>query len=641
MFFLGIITMISVMLNYSNLTTSKFDEIKNTYISNVEEHNKEILNLNLNELTWNNLIQPSINLDNRWTDRAFLDMKSFHTDEVIREYASDTSTELEQFSIDNGMRKDIYNVYKHYYDNQYQEEKKVLSQEQISFIEDLMLSYKKLGLDLSDEKYERVKEIKKENAELTSNYDLNLDNYNKDFEFNLEDVPGLTDSFVEKHTVDGKLKVNLKYPDFIPMMEYCKNRNIRKQLSYEFKRRAYDTNVEIAENVFKLRKEQASLFGFDHHSDYKLQDSMARSTENVNTFLDNVKSKIGSLLERDLNILRNLAKEDGVEKLESWDVAYYSRIYTEQTSKLNKEDLKMFFPVERTIENVFNIYQQLLGYSFVKTNDYDNTLWHHEVLVYTVFEGESIKGYFYLDLFPREGKYGHAAVFPFISKSDVTLPVAAMACNFAKDFMNFDELETFFHEFGHVMHHISSRSTISDTASFACEGDFVETPSQMFEEWCYIPKTLKMISPEIDDEIIYKINIQRKLLQGYHYTRQVLLATMDMHFHSNKYEGNSFAVVKDFTKELIGFDIQDNTNDIASFGHLMHGYDAGYYGYMWSLAYAKDLFSAFQGKEVDPDLGQRFKEQVLSQGSIRPSMESVREFLGREPNEEAFIQSIE
>ena len=641
MFFVSIITMISVMLNYSNLTTSKFDEIKNTYISNVEEHNKEILSLNSNELTWNNLIQSSIDLDNKWVDKAFLDMKSFHTDEVIREYASDTSTELEQFSIDNGMRKDIYNVYKYYYDNQYQEEKKTLTQEQISFMEDMMLSYKKLGLDLSDEKYARVKEIKKENAELTSNYDLNLDNYNKDFEFNLEDVPGLTNSFVEKHTVDGKLKVNLKYPDFIPMMEYCKNRDIRKQLSYEYKRRAYETNVEIAENVFKLRKEQADLFGFEHHSDYKLQDSMARSTENVNTFLGNVKNKIGSLLERDLNILRRLAKEDGIDKLESWDVAYYSRVYTEQTSKLNKEDLKMFFPVERTIANVFSIYQQLLGYSFVKTNKYDNTLWHHEVLVYTVFEGESIKGYFYLDLFPREGKYGHAAVFPFISKSDVTLPVAAMACNFAKDFMNFDELETFFHEFGHVMHHISSRSTISDTASFTCEGDFVETPSQMFEEWCYIPKTLKMISPEIDDEIIYKINIQRKLLQGYHYTRQVLLATMDMHFHSNKYDGSSFAVVKDFTKELIGFDVMEGTNDIASFGHLMHGYDAGYYGYMWSLAYAKDLFSAFQGKEVDPELGQRFKEQVLSQGSIRSSMDSVREFLGREPNEEAFIQSIE
>jgi Zn-dependent oligopeptidase len=457
------------MLNYSDLTTSKFDSIKNTYIINVEEFNKQILGISKDQLSWSNLIQPTIDLDNRFVDKAFLEMKSFHTDEKIREYASDISTELEQFSIDNGMRKDIYEVYKHYYNNQYQKEKNTLTQEQISYLEDTMLGYKKLGLDLDDEKYEKVKEIKKEISELTSDYGLKLDNYNKDFEFELNLVPGLPVSFVEKHTVNGKLKVNLKYPDFIPMMEYCKNRDIRKQLSYEFKRRAYDSNVEIAERVFKLRKEQAHLFGFEHHSDYKLQDSMAGSTKVVNTFLGNVKSKIGSLLERDLNILKDLAKKDGIEKLESYDVAYYSRIYTEQTSKLNKEDLKKFFPVERTVENVFSIYQQLLGYTFVKTNKYDNTLWHFEVSVYEVFEGSSLKGYFYLDLFPREGKYGHAAVFPFISKSDLTLPVAAMACNFAKDFMTFDELETFFHEFGHVMHHISSKSTISDTAGFACE----------------------------------------------------------------------------------------------------------------------------------------------------------------------------
>jgi len=216
-----------------------------------------------------------------------------------------------------------------------------------------------------------------------------------------------------------------------------------------------------------------------------------------------------------------------------------------------------------------------------------------------------------------------------------------MACNFAKDFMNFDELETFFHEFGHVMHHLSSISTIAETAGFACEGDFVETPSQMFEEWCYVPTTLKMISPEIDDDVIYKINIQRKLLQGYQYTRQLLFATMDMHFHSDNYKGNSFNVVKDYTKDLLGFDVMENTNEIASFGHLMHGYDAGYYGYMWSQAYAKDLFSAFKGKEVDSELGKKFKDMVLSQGSIRPSMDSVREFLGREPNEAAFIESLE
>jgi Zn-dependent oligopeptidase len=368
---------------------------------------------------------------------------------------------------------------------------------------------------------------------------------------------------------------------------------------------------------------------------------MAGSTENVNKFLNKINIKIDSLFKRDINLLQELALKDGIEKLESLYVAYYSRIYTEKVSKLNNEDLKKYFPVERTIKNVFNIYEKLLGYKFQKTDRYDNTLWHNEVLVYDVFENNDLIGYFYLDLYPREGKYGHAAVFPFVSKSSDTLPVAAMACNFAKDFMTFDELETFFHEFGHVMHHISSKSTISDTASFSCEEDFVETPSQMFEEWCYVPTTLKIISPEIDDEVIYKINIQRKLLQGYHYRRQILLATIDMHVHSNNFKGNTYDVIRDYTKEMIGFEVQENTNDIASFGHLMHGYDAGYYGYLWSLVYAKDLFSVFLGRELDPDLGRRFKEQVLSQGSIRPSIQSMKIFLNRDPSESAFIQSIE
>ena len=633
--------MLSVILNYNNLTTSLYDSIKEKYITNANNLNNLILNLNINDLSWNNLIQPTIDLDNKFIDKAYFEMKCFAIDENIREYASDISTEIDQFAIDNGMRKDIYNVFKHYYDNQYQIEKNKLTPEQQSYMEDVMLGYKTLGLDLPNEKYEKVKELKKEISELTSDYELNLDNYDKEFTFELNDVDGLPESFIEKHTINNKLVVNLKYPDYNPMMEYCKNRDIRKQLSYEYKRRAYDTNVEIAEKVFKLRQEQAKLFGFEHHSNYKLQDSMAGSTENVNKFLNNVKSKLEKLLERDLNILRELAKKDEINKLESWDVAYYSRVYTEQESKLNKEDLKKYFPVERTVNNVFSIYQKLLGYTFKQTSKYDNTLWHPEVSVYEVYDESSIIGYFYLDLFPREGKYGHAAVFPFISKSDITLPVAVMACNFAKDFMNFDELETFFHEFGHVMHHLSSKSTISDTAGFACEGDFVETPSQMFEEWCYVPTTLKMISPEIDDAIIYKINIQRKLLQGYQYTRQLLFATMDMHLHSNNYQGNSFNVVKDFTKDLLGFDVMENTNEISSFGHLMNGYDAGYYGYMWSQAYAKDLFSAFKGREIDHELGKKFKEMVLSQGSIRPSMESVKEFLGREPNEDAFIESLE
>jgi Zn-dependent oligopeptidase len=249
-------------------------------------------------------------------------------------------------------------------------------------------------------------------------------------------------------------------------------------------------------------------------------------------------------------------------------------------------------------------------------------------------------GYFYLDLFPRDGKYGHAAVFPCISKSIDTHPVAAMACNFAKDYMTFDELETFFHEFGHVMHHMSSISKISGTASFSCESDFVETPSQMFEEWVYTNKTLKLISPSITDDIIEKIKKQRNILQGYHYARQLSFCYLDMNVHSKKYDHNSFETNKRITKEILGLDVQENTNSVASFGHLMGGYDAGYYGYLWSLVYAKDLFTKFIDHELDSNIGLKFRNEVLSQGSIRPSMESIRIFLGREPNEDAFIRSI-
>ena len=647
--------MLKVILNYNGLTTASFDMVKEKYTDNTNKLNELILGLSLVSLTWNTLIQPTIDSNNNFIDSAYLEMKSFYESEELREYATDISTEIEQFDIENNMRKDLYTVYKYYYDNQYQTEKSTLNEEQINYMEDLIINYKKLGLDLPDEKYNRVKDIKKEISELTSAYSLNVDNYDREFVFNVNDVNGLPEKFIKDHiqtNVDTsgnsnqQIKVNLKYPDYVPMMEYCSNREIRKQLNYEFKRKAYDTNVEIAEKVFKLRQEQAELFGFDQHSDYKLQQTMAGSTDSVMTFLNNISEKIKPLVLRDYDILLSYAKKDNVDKLEQWDVSYYSRIHTEKLSNLNKEDLKQYFPVEATVENVFEIYQRLLTYKFQKTNTYKDTLWHKDVTMYDVYDVSDktkypkLIGYFYLDLFPRDGKYGHAAVFPFIFKSSSTLPVAAMACNFAKDLLTFDEVETFFHEFGHVMHHISSTSTISETASFNCEGDFVECPSQMFEEWCYNTKTLKILSPTLPDEIIEKIKIQRNILQGAHYARQLSFCLIDMHVHSKEFKGNSFDVVKKITKQVLDIDVMDNTNELSSFGHLMDGYDAGYYGYMWSLVYAKDLFSKFKGKELDANLGKTFLTEVLSQGSIRSSIDSMKKFLGRDPNLDAFIDSI-
>jgi len=272
--------------------------------------------------------------------------------------------------------------------------------------------------------------------------------------------------------------------------------------------------------------------------------------------------------------------------------------------------------------------------------------WHESVELYQVLDSHTKLevGYFYLDLYPREGKYSHAACFPFITKSEHVLPVATMACNFNKGNLNFDEVETFFHEFGHVMHHLSSESTINSTAAFSCEHDFVETPSQMFEEWCYAKETLQMMSDNLPDELVEKLNLSRKLLQGYHYARQLLFGHYDMFIHSSKYvkSGLKPKQVFDFLhKEILELDSSPTTSEPANFGHLMGGYDAGYYGYAWSLVYAKDLFSEFKKNGMlNSELGMKLRKEVLSKGSIRKSLDSIIKFLGREPSNDEFIESI-
>jgi len=631
------------LLNYKTLTTDILDSVLSIYISQTNELNTKILNLDKTKLSWLTLVQPSIDINDTYIISAFIQMKQFHPDEKIREHANNISTKLEQFSIENNMRKDIYNIVKYYYNNQYKIEQTKLSEEQKSYIEDIIKNYKHSGLDLPDDQYNKLKNIKKEISQLSSQYELNLDNYSRTFEYTKEQLDGLPDKFIKDRISNNKIKVTLEYPDYIPVMEYCKNRDIRKQLNYEFSRRAYDTNIELAEKIFTLRKEIASIFSVENYSDYKLFDSMADSTKIVMNFLDKIHTKIKPLIKKDFDILLSLAQQDNITKLELYDIAFYSRIYIEKTIKINKEELKKYFPIQKTISNILMIYQQLLGYVFEDiTDEYKYTLWDDKVKLYMVKDQYTnlIKGYFYLDLYPREGKYGHAAVFPFISKSKNTLPVASMACNFDSTNLSFSELETFFHEFGHVMHHISSVSTISGTASFGCEQDFVETPSQMFEEWCYTNKTLKLMSENIPDDVIEKIKQKRNVLQGYYYAKQLSQCYLDMNIHSKNYNHNSFETYKKITKDILGLDIPDNTSLISSFSHLISGYDAGYYGYLWSLVYAKDLFTKFIDRELDQSIGMLFRDTVLSQGSIRPSLESVTIFLGRKPNEDAFISSI-
>lgn len=638
---------INVLLNYSNITESTLVQVKDDYINMHNQLVEQILKISDEELTWLNLVQPFIDLNNTYVSSAYLNMKDFYLDEGVRNKATFVQNELSKWSIEQSMRKDIWSKYRAYELGNWIEESKYMNQEAKSYFINMMLDYETKGMCLPEDQFNRLSEIKKEISDLTSKFSQNMgcENYS---ELVPEDkLDGLPKKYLDERRNESNLiKVTLKYPDYIPIMEYATNREIRKHFSTKFKSRCLNENIPIIEKVFKLRTEIASIFQKSNYSDYKLIRSMAGSTDTVNNFLSDLLSKVKPLLKTDLEALNKLAQADQINKLELWDVPYYSRIYIEQNCDFKKEELKKYFPVEKVISGALEIYQKLLGYKFERINDLNHTLWYETVELYQVIDSDTMKtiGYFYLDLYPREGKYSHAACFPFIDKSKETLPVATMGCNFNRGNLTFDEVETFFHEFGHVMHHLSSKSEISSTASFTCEHDFVETPSQMFEEWCYAKQTLQMMSQDLPDEMVDKLNLSRNMLQGYHYARQLLFGHFDMKIHSGLYEKLGLSPTELFNqiqKDVLEMDPVPETSEPASFGHLMHGYDSGYYGYLWSLVYAKDLFSKFANdKLLDSELGKKLRDEVLSQGSMRPSLVSIKNFLEREPSTDAFIKSI-
>ena len=252
-------------------------------------------------------------------------------------------------------------------------------------------------------------------------------------------------------------------------------------------------------------------------------------------------------------------------------------------------------------------------------------------------------GYFYLDLFPRTGKYSHAAMFTFIQKSKYNVPVSGIVCNFDPNSnVSFDNVTTYFHEFGHLMHNIVSTNTIASLSGTSCQRDFVETPSQMFEEWCHCEEPLKrLVTSEYIDlitpELVTKINKKNKMLQGIFNARQISYGLLDMAIHSSTIPDNPWEFQNNLNKKLFGWEISPKSNMLANWSHMI-GYDSLYYGYLWSKVYAIDLFSFFMGKELNRELGLKLRTEILSKGGALDGIDMLKNFMGRDPNPDAYIE---
>lgn len=645
------------LLNFTNLTVELAQSIFEYQKSITIQFNDRLANLDKTKLTYFDCFEYGMKAESEYlTLFSLIDFEQLHPNKEIREKSSELNKELSSFGIEQAMRQDVYDTISHYYQNQFVMEKEFLTPEQIKYVENIIIAYEMLGLGLDKDKKDKVKEINIKISAYGSDYKKNIGDVNTEFEFDLVQLDGmdsdwLANRLVVKDDNTNKYKVKLQYPDFMPIIEYCKVRETRKFMAEAMGSRCMDSNLPIILDTIKLRKEKAELFGFKSHTDFKLQDMMAKNSQTVMTFLTRLVDMIKPLVKSDKLKLNQLAKElDGLDEIMSWDSIYYGRIYTERESGLNMSDLKKLFTIESVTNGIFSTYQELLGLKFVDiTESNPQALYSSDIKLFSVFNSDDIqlsnpKGYFYLDLFPREGKYGHAAMFTFIKKSKYNLPVSAIVCNFdPKLNVDFNNVVTYFHEFGHLMHNIVSECEIASLSGTSCQRDFVETPSQMFEEWCYCAEPLKrLVLPEYVDtinfeETISKINKQNKQLQGMFNARQLSYGLLDQAIHSESIPENTWEYHNNITKELFGWEISSKTNMLANWQH-MFGYDSSYYGYMWSKVYAIDLFSFFKSNPLDKELGMKLRKEILSKGGSLDGLELLRNFMNREPNPNAYIE---
>ncbi len=642
------------MLDFKNITHEKLDSILRSYIEEYLKLSDTVNKTNDHELSYQVIIQNFLDLNDQFQgDLALFHMEHFHVDEEIRKHCSLVNTNLSRFMIEQSARRDQYEKFRYYYDHIFPYESVSLTSEQNTYVNECQNNYMISGFHLPNDQFEILTKHKLMISDLSTQFSWNLNSENKTMIFSENELEGLPKEWLEQHHQnDNTYQVSLKYPDYIPIMEYCSVRETRKKMFFEFNNRCFHENSQIAKDIFGLRNQLAKIMGYEKFSDFALQKMMAENSDRVMSFLAQIQTQIKPLLDQDLDDLRKIAQKDQINDndIQYYDIPYYSRIFIDKSCDFKKESLREYFTVSSVVNGMFEIYQTLFGFRFEKVLDPQN-LWHPDVEMFSVYNthGTQPIGHFFLDLFPRNGKYNHAAMFPFINKSAKNDPLICIACNFSPNGkLSFDEVETFFHEFGHCIHALSSECSIESLSGTNCERDFVETPSQMFEEWCYVPEIIQMMSAKpIDIITIQKLRQQRYILQGYHYARQLVFAFTDQKIHgSYDHDDNDpQKIYLDTLREIIDIPFPEEfvkeTNFIASFGHLINGYQSLYYGYLWSLVYSKELYhSLFKGNELNPEIGQKFRKEILSYGGSRKSIESLRIILQREPSISAFIDSI-
>ena len=533
----------------------------------------------------------------------------------VRDAAHSIATEMSQKLVDIEYDRDLFISLCEYYEGNFEYEKKKLRKEDIKLLEETLREYRRMGFDLPGDKQKKLKELMKKIGKLSISFRQNINDYQDYILCTKEELSGLSERFIStlpKHT-DGRYIVSLQYPHLFPFMAEAENRAKREELALKNLKKGGMKNLKIIEEIVKLRQEIAKILGYKHHADFRVETRMVKTAQVAEDFQNSLLTTLAPLAKKDGEALRVHAKTLGIKKLEHYDIGYVATNLKKKMYDLDPETVRGYFPLEHVKRELFDLCENLFG---IVIAEYPTTLWHKDVKMYQINDMSvenkgALIGYFSMDLFPREGKFGHAAMFDVVvshehgyKTEEYVAPYSSMVCNFpaptkkVPSLLSIGEVETLFHEFGHLLHMTLTRARLESQAGANVAWDFVETPSQIMENWVWDKEMMGKLSKhyetgkQMPKDMIERI-IQGKVFQSaYFYTRQLIQGKLDLDLHTGKVKDARLAYRK-MNKLYFNIELPEKeTLFPAGFGHLV-GYDAGYYSYLWALVYACDAFESF------------------------------------------------
>src|SRR3984893_16772629 len=591
-------------------------------------------------------------------------IKESSTNAAMRKAGEDAVKAYQDWAVGIDYREDVYKAIKAFANTHPK-----LSGEDKKLFDETLRDYRRAGLELAPEKRKEVEQLRKDLAKLGTDFDRNIVDATAPVVFTKAELDGVPEDFFSKPGVkvgDDAYTVmaNVTW-QFVTVEENAKSEATRKKLYVIHDSLAKETNVSALNQMLVLRNKIALRLGYKNWDDYQTEIRMAKTGAGAKSYIDNLTTGIQPKFAAEVAELQKMKAADTNDpgaKIDVWDWRYYSNQLNKKKFTVDKEALRAFFPFQKVLEGMFNVYQSIFGLKFEKiAAPYK---WIGDLQLYLVTDAGTSEplGMFYLDMFPREGKFNHFAQFDIISgkllpDGKYQRPTVALLCNFPPpsadkpSLLNHSEVETLFHEFGHALHSIVTRAKYGRFAGTNVPRDFVEAPSQMLQNWVWDKKVLDTFAADYRDpskkipaDIINKMNDAKLANAGVFYRRQFAFASLDLALHDAHPENEPYdcVAISNPILEKVFLPIDPSTTFVSYFGHL-NGYDAGYYGYAGADAIAADMGTVFEKvKEgyLDKQAGMKLRHEIYEQGDSRDVTVSIEKFLGRKQSVQPFLRKI-